>query len=205
MVDLLKSIAQKKGGAPAQVALAWLLAQEPWIVPIPGTTKLHRSKKTSAQSTYNYRPKTCATSAPQSRKFDGWVAAARRCTEKVGAVSEYHPFAEGVCPAQSPVFSFPVPDMAIIALCGPQRLHSRCVGQIRAVIVSAAKGTDRVGRVRPGALHIKPGPSPRSQDHHSCACAGNWRTCGSGQARSNSWHRPAQRPLACADAQPATN
>ena len=42
MVDLLKSIAQKKNATPAQIALAWLLAQKPWIVPIPGTTKLHR-------------------------------------------------------------------------------------------------------------------------------------------------------------------
>jgi aryl-alcohol dehydrogenase-like predicted oxidoreductase len=42
VVDLLKRIADTKGGTPAQVALAWLLAQKPWIVPIPGTTKLHR-------------------------------------------------------------------------------------------------------------------------------------------------------------------
>lgn len=42
VVDLLKQIAEKKSGTPAQIALAWLLAQEPWIVPIPGTTKLHR-------------------------------------------------------------------------------------------------------------------------------------------------------------------
>lgn len=42
VVDLLKKIAQKKNGTPAQIALAWLLAQKPWIVPIPGTTKLHR-------------------------------------------------------------------------------------------------------------------------------------------------------------------
>jgi aryl-alcohol dehydrogenase-like predicted oxidoreductase len=42
VVDLLKSIAETKGGTAAQVALAWLLAQKPWIVPIPGTTKLHR-------------------------------------------------------------------------------------------------------------------------------------------------------------------
>jgi aryl-alcohol dehydrogenase-like predicted oxidoreductase len=42
VVDLLKKIAEKKSGTPAQVALAWLLAQRPWIVPIPGTTKLHR-------------------------------------------------------------------------------------------------------------------------------------------------------------------
>jgi len=42
LVDLLKRIADGKNATPAQVALAWLLAQKPWIVPIPGTTKLHR-------------------------------------------------------------------------------------------------------------------------------------------------------------------
>lgn len=42
MVDLLTKIAKQKKATPAQVALAWLLAQKPWIVPIPGTTKLHR-------------------------------------------------------------------------------------------------------------------------------------------------------------------
>ena len=42
VVDLLASIAQRKGATPAQIALAWLLAQKPWIVPIPGTRKQHR-------------------------------------------------------------------------------------------------------------------------------------------------------------------
>jgi len=42
LVDLLARIAERKKAAPAQIALAWLLAQKPWIVPIPGTTKLHR-------------------------------------------------------------------------------------------------------------------------------------------------------------------
>jgi aryl-alcohol dehydrogenase-like predicted oxidoreductase len=42
LVDLLASIAERKKATPAQIALAWLLAQKPWIVPIPGTTKLHR-------------------------------------------------------------------------------------------------------------------------------------------------------------------
>ena len=41
-VELLGQIAARKGATPAQIALAWLLAQKPWIVPIPGTTKLHR-------------------------------------------------------------------------------------------------------------------------------------------------------------------
>jgi aryl-alcohol dehydrogenase-like predicted oxidoreductase len=42
LVELLGKIAQQKNATPAQIALAWLLAQKPWIVPIPGTTKLHR-------------------------------------------------------------------------------------------------------------------------------------------------------------------
>ena len=42
LIDLLGSIAQRKKATPAQIALAWLLAQKPWIVPIPGTTKLNR-------------------------------------------------------------------------------------------------------------------------------------------------------------------
>ena len=42
LVDLLIDVARRKGATPAQIALAWLLAQEPWIVPIPGTTRLDR-------------------------------------------------------------------------------------------------------------------------------------------------------------------
>jgi aryl-alcohol dehydrogenase-like predicted oxidoreductase len=42
LVELVKGVAERKCATPAQVALAWLLAQKPWIVPIPGTTKLHR-------------------------------------------------------------------------------------------------------------------------------------------------------------------
>jgi len=42
MVDLLSKIAEQKQATPAQIAIAWLLVQKPWIVPIPGTTKLHR-------------------------------------------------------------------------------------------------------------------------------------------------------------------
>jgi aryl-alcohol dehydrogenase-like predicted oxidoreductase len=42
LVDQLGKFAQQKKATPAQIALAWLLAQKPWIVPIPGTTKLHR-------------------------------------------------------------------------------------------------------------------------------------------------------------------
>jgi aryl-alcohol dehydrogenase-like predicted oxidoreductase len=48
LVDEVKNIAAARGVAPGQVALAWLLAQQPWIVPIPGTTKLHRLEENLA-------------------------------------------------------------------------------------------------------------------------------------------------------------
>ena len=42
LIDLLRTIGERKDATPAQIALAWLLVQQPWIVPIPGTTKRHR-------------------------------------------------------------------------------------------------------------------------------------------------------------------
>jgi aryl-alcohol dehydrogenase-like predicted oxidoreductase len=48
LVDLLGEIGKQKNATPAQIALAWLLAQKPWIVPIPGTTKLHRLEENNA-------------------------------------------------------------------------------------------------------------------------------------------------------------
>jgi aryl-alcohol dehydrogenase-like predicted oxidoreductase len=48
LVDLLETIAQRKKATPAQIALAWLLAQKPWIAPIPGTTKQHRLEENVA-------------------------------------------------------------------------------------------------------------------------------------------------------------
>jgi aryl-alcohol dehydrogenase-like predicted oxidoreductase len=48
LVDLLKRVAAEKGATPAQIALAWLLAQRPYITPIPGTTKLHRLEENVA-------------------------------------------------------------------------------------------------------------------------------------------------------------
>jgi len=63
LVDLLASIAEKKRATPAQLALAWLLAQTPWIVPIPGTTKLNRLKE-------NTRAAAIELSAEDLRKID---------------------------------------------------------------------------------------------------------------------------------------
>ena len=51
LVELLGAIAKKKDATPAQVALAWLLARKPWIVPIPGTTKLSRLEENIAAAT----------------------------------------------------------------------------------------------------------------------------------------------------------
>jgi aryl-alcohol dehydrogenase-like predicted oxidoreductase len=45
LVDLIDTVAKRKSASPAQIALAWLLAQKPWIVPIPGTTKLSRMEE----------------------------------------------------------------------------------------------------------------------------------------------------------------
>ena len=56
MIDLLSKIAKEKDATPAQVALAWLLAQRPWIVPIPGTTKLHRLEENIGSLKIKFTP-----------------------------------------------------------------------------------------------------------------------------------------------------
>jgi aryl-alcohol dehydrogenase-like predicted oxidoreductase len=56
LVDLLGRIAAAKGVTPAQLAIAWLLAQQPWIVPIPGTTKLHRLDENLAAAAIELTP-----------------------------------------------------------------------------------------------------------------------------------------------------
>jgi aryl-alcohol dehydrogenase-like predicted oxidoreductase len=56
LVDMLRTVAARKGATPAQIALAWLLAQKPWIVPIPGTTKLHRLKENLGAEAVTFSP-----------------------------------------------------------------------------------------------------------------------------------------------------
>ena len=56
LVELLKSIAARHNATPAQVALAWLLAQKPWIAPIPGTTKLHRLEENLGAANLHLTP-----------------------------------------------------------------------------------------------------------------------------------------------------
>ena len=59
-VELLTTIAERKNTTPAQIALAWLLAQKPWIVPIPGTTKLHRLEENIAAADIRLTPEDLA-------------------------------------------------------------------------------------------------------------------------------------------------
>lgn len=60
LVDLLKKIADAKGATPAQIALAWLLARKPWIVPIPGTTKLSRLEENLGATRLELTPQDSA-------------------------------------------------------------------------------------------------------------------------------------------------
>lgn len=68
LVDLIGQIAARKKASPAQIALAWLLAQKPWIVPIPGTTKLHRLEE-------NLGAAAVALSADDLREIAGALSA----------------------------------------------------------------------------------------------------------------------------------
>lgn len=56
LVALIRSVAEEKGATPAQIALAWLLAQRPWIVPIPGTTKLERIRENNGAADVDLTP-----------------------------------------------------------------------------------------------------------------------------------------------------
>ena len=56
LADLLGAMAKSKNATPAQIALAWLLAQKPWIVPIPGTTKLHRLEENMGAAAIELTP-----------------------------------------------------------------------------------------------------------------------------------------------------
>ncbi|WP_211243384.1 aldo/keto reductase [Chitiniphilus eburneus] len=70
LIDLLRRIAEAKAATPAQIALAWLLAQKPWIVPIPGTTKLHRLEENIAAANVELTPTDLATIAEALTAID---------------------------------------------------------------------------------------------------------------------------------------
>ena len=69
MVELVARIAADKGATPAQIALAWLLAQRPWIVPIPGTTKLHRLEENVGGAAVTLRQQDLADIAAALEKI----------------------------------------------------------------------------------------------------------------------------------------
>jgi aryl-alcohol dehydrogenase-like predicted oxidoreductase len=73
LVDLLGRIAEQKKATPAQIALAWLLAQKPWIVPIPGTTKLHRLEENLGAANVELTPEDLRAieSASSNIKVEG--------------------------------------------------------------------------------------------------------------------------------------
>ena len=66
VVDLLSKVAEQKKATPAQIALAWILAQKPWMVPIPGTTKLHRLEENIGR---RYRSTDARRSAPDRQRI----------------------------------------------------------------------------------------------------------------------------------------
>ncbi len=70
LVDLLSAIAARKGATTAQVALAWLLAQHPWIVPIPGTTKIHRLQENTAAVNVELTPEDLEEITAAADKVD---------------------------------------------------------------------------------------------------------------------------------------
>ena len=69
LIDLLGSIAERKKATPAQIALAWLLAQKPWIVPIPGTTKLSRLDENIGAVSVELTPDDLKTSIAAASKI----------------------------------------------------------------------------------------------------------------------------------------
>jgi aryl-alcohol dehydrogenase-like predicted oxidoreductase len=70
IVELLQGIAERKRATPAQIALAWLLAQKPWIVPIPGTTKLHRLEENLGAAMVELSPEDLAAIGDAAARID---------------------------------------------------------------------------------------------------------------------------------------
>jgi aryl-alcohol dehydrogenase-like predicted oxidoreductase len=70
IVDLLSRIAARKNATPAQIALAWLLAQKPWIVPIPGTTKLEHLEENIGAAAVQLTPDDLGEIASATAKIN---------------------------------------------------------------------------------------------------------------------------------------
>lgn len=86
LIDLLKGIAAQKQATPAQIALAWLLAQKPWIVPIPGTTRLHRLEENIAAVDLTLSPEDLSDIDAAAARF---TVQGARCPEVIEQMSEH--------------------------------------------------------------------------------------------------------------------
>lgn len=84
VVELLTKFAERRGATPGQIALAWLLAQKPWIVPIPGTTKLHRLEENIDCASLNLTPDDLRELDAAASKID---VKGERYTEAMEAMS----------------------------------------------------------------------------------------------------------------------
>jgi aryl-alcohol dehydrogenase-like predicted oxidoreductase len=82
VVDVLRSVAQEKSATPAQIALAWLLAQKPWIVPIPGTTKIAHLEENLGAVNVTLTPEDLRRIETEFSKIE--IHGARRSREVLG-------------------------------------------------------------------------------------------------------------------------
>ncbi|MGH7066557.1 MAG: aldo/keto reductase, partial [Acetobacteraceae bacterium] len=94
LVDVLAGIAATKQVTPAQLALAWLLAQKPWIVPIPGTTKLHRLEENIGAASIDLTPGDLGEIAEAASRIEVQGARYAETAERMTGVEA--PAAEGV-------------------------------------------------------------------------------------------------------------
>ena len=93
LVDVIGQIAAGKKATSAQIALAWLLAQKPWIVPIPGTTKLHRLEENVGAAAVELTAEDLAqieTALSQTVPIQGDAAIRPICRRRVGRSDEHH-------------------------------------------------------------------------------------------------------------------
>jgi aryl-alcohol dehydrogenase-like predicted oxidoreductase len=86
VIELLQMIAVRKKATPAQIALAWLLAQKPWLVPIPGTTKLHRLEENIGASSVELTANDLSDIEEAASKI---TVQGARYTEEIEILSEH--------------------------------------------------------------------------------------------------------------------
>jgi aryl-alcohol dehydrogenase-like predicted oxidoreductase len=94
LVDLLARVGRKKGATPAQIALAWLLAQKPWIVPIAGTTKLHRLEENIGAASVELTPENLREIDEAASRIEVQGARYAEAAERMTGVEAPH--ADGV-------------------------------------------------------------------------------------------------------------